>query len=258
MERGEIFYFALSAIAVSISLAACSTEATFTFSDYEPTCDPNLVQVFGDVDGDAVDITSSSYGFSGLPMWSLSLFEEGARVVMVPKSSTFAGTMPATGLFSLRSGDALHCAGEDSVVAVTETAGTVLVLRSLARVGSCPGNTPLSTNIEGCIGGIDDDCSASGGPLPEEGLAIIGHSLEGIGSAFSLQVEFENGQFLDVDSRRNNGTILYDGTIYCVGQATVADNDSGPREFVLSDLTVLGICTGQTEISGQLDVCLPE
>ncbi len=241
-------------------LGACTSEPPAIVEDWEgagiePVCDPGVARVTGELEGQPIDLTAAeNYGYQVYPaLWAL-LFDDGLRLTVVPDDLERTAVGWSRGVFVLGEEEPLHCATRGTKISADPPRGQ---LRTLTRLGSCPGTEALAGTIEGCMNPYLA-CTISGGPMPEGGIDVGGGSFSQDASLYTFQIELRGGDVFDFDSDRAGGTVFYGGEVLCVDDVAVDASEPGGVEFTLGGLTRLGRCDEAPAVSGYVNICLPQ
>lgn len=231
--------------------AACGSEPD-PLEPWNGACDPDAARVTGDLEGQPIDLTvSENYGYQTYPALWAWLIDDDVRLTVAPNDLDQGAAGPSRGVIVLGPDEPLHCATRDTNVRGDPPRGQ---LRTLRRLGSCPGTEVVDGTIEGCTNG-SEGCRVSGGPLPEAGVDIYVTSFSQDGAQYTFQMELSSGKILDFDNVRGGGTVFYAGEVFCVGDVSIGRVGES-YEFSFGDLTRLG-CDEAPEVSGSIDVCVP-
>lgn len=244
---------------LAMLLTACASEPAPTVEDWEgagiePVCDAAGARVTGEVDGETVDLTVvENFGYQTYPALWAWLIDDGVRMTLVPNEAGLSAVGWSRGVFVLGDGEPLLCATHGSSISANPPRGR---LRTLGRLGSCPGTEPIAGTIDGCTD-PSASCRVSGGPLPAGGVAVGTSSFSQDAAQYTFQISLRDGEVLDFDSERVGGTVYYDGEVVCVADFVVDAVGETNYQFALSGLTRLGSCDESEPVGGFVNVCLP-
>ncbi len=241
-------------------LAACPSDPLVIVEDWEgagiePVCDPGVARVTGEIEGQPIDLTvAENYGYQTYPALWAWLIDDGVRLTLVPNDLGRTAVGWSRGVFVLGAEEPMHCATRGTKISADPPRG---YLRTLTRLGSCPGTEVVAGTIEGCTN-PNTACRVSGGPLPEGGSAVSGSSFSQDAFAYTFQIALRGGEVLDFDSERSGGTVFYDGEVFCVDDWAVVDTDPETHSFTFGGLTRIETCDDAFEVSGYVNICLPQ
>jgi hypothetical protein len=252
-------WFIVVASAVMLSLVACEDSGIvrdWDGADVVPTCGPEDIRITGEIDTSPIDISvESGYMFGNFPLWSLEVFDSTIRIALIPDNGSLPVDGWATGVFTLDASDPLYCATRGTYVSYVGADESQAELRSLTRLGVCPGTEAVAGQIQGCVGDPDEGCTVSGEMLPGGGGVVSAHDLAVDGPVIGLQVELDDEAIFHLHTDRAGATLLSEGVVYCVGDVQLDTSDPDRSTFTLGDLTLLGDCREGEPVGGYVNVC---
>ncbi|MCA9625709.1 MAG: hypothetical protein KC731_42095 [Myxococcales bacterium] len=182
-------------------------------------------------------------------------------------------------------GEAFFCAGEGTSMVRTADGRIQATLRSLGRIGACPGGEPVADELTACLVGWEDSasCAAHGvtGTLggetldvpiepeltiadPASGDLAIQAFLPGVGSVAIATKGFDGGTLGESTRPLDAGYVVAPstgsdpGAVYCVGGGTITYRYDGfaltPIEASVGELRRLGSCEGAS-VAGEVGIC---
>lgn len=253
MLKVKHVYGLLACLLALLLLPGACASASATAEPWSGACEAGTARITGEVEGRSVDLTVvENYGYQTHPaLWAV-FFDEGIRLTLTANTPGREALGSSQGVFVLGADEPLHCATDGTWILEEPPRGQ---LRTLTRLGSCPGTEQVAGTIEGCLD-PNAGCIVSGGPLPEGGVEVGGSSFSQDATEYTFQIELRDGRVLDFDSVREGGTVFYKGEVFCAEDVSVAPVGE-TFEFSFGRLTKLGRCIDATAVSGFIDVCLP-